>query len=99
MCQSIAQFMDYHAKNRSKNGVLWMPANGFALKNIKEKWPIFKYEPCNVRLSVAVDGFDWFGEIRSTYSMWHVFVLNNNLPPLMLINREHKMFVMIALGI
>ena len=66
-CQSIAEFMDFHAKNRSEDGVLHMPANGSALKNIKEKWPIFKYEPRNVILSLEANGFNPFGELHSTY--------------------------------
>ena len=41
-CQSIAQFMDFHAKNRSRYDVLRMPTDGSALNYIKEKWPIFK---------------------------------------------------------
>ena len=45
--------MAYHAKNISEDGVLCMLAYGFALKNIEEKWPIFKDEPRNVRLSSA----------------------------------------------
>jgi hypothetical protein len=36
-CQSIAQFMDFHAKNRTKDDVLRMPTDGSALKNIEEK--------------------------------------------------------------
>ena len=80
-CQSITQFMYCHAKNRSEDGVLRMPADGSALKNIQEKWPIFKYEPRNVRLSLVADGFNPFGGIRSTYSVWSVFIINNNLPP------------------
>ena len=58
--------MDYHAKNRSEDGVLRMPVDCSALKNIKEKWPIFKDEPRNVRLSLVANGFNPFGEIRST---------------------------------
>ena len=53
--------MDYHTKNRSEYGVLFFPADGFSLKNIKEKWPIFKDEPLNVRISLAADGFNPFG--------------------------------------
>ena len=41
-CQSIAHIMDYHAKNINEDGVIWMPADGSALKNIEDKWPIFK---------------------------------------------------------
>jgi hypothetical protein len=98
-CQSIEQFMDFHAKNRSRDDVLRMPVDGSALNYIEEKWPIFKEEPPNVRLSLAVDGVNPFGELRSTYSVWHIFVINNNLPPWMLIKREHTMFSMIFPGI
>ena len=91
--------MDYHAKNTSEDGVLWMHADDSALKNIEEKWPIFKDEPRNVILSLAADGFNPFGELRSTYSMWLVFVINNNLPPWMTIKREHTMLAMIIPGI
>ena len=76
-----------------------MPANGSALKNIEEKWPIFKDEPRNVRISLAADGFNPFGEIRSTYSVWPIFTINNNLSPWMTIKREHTMLAMIIPGI
>ena len=87
--------MGYHAKNKSEDGVLQMPADGSALKNIEEKWPFFKDEPSNVRFSLEVDGFNAFGEIRSTYSVCPIFIINNNLPPWMLIKREHTMLAMI----
>ena len=82
-------------KDISEDGVLRIPADGSALKNIEEKWPIFKYEPRNVRLALAADGFNPFGEIHSTYSVWLVFVINNNLPHWMSIKREHTMLAMI----
>jgi hypothetical protein len=73
-----------------------MSTDGSALKYIEEKWTIFKEEPLNVRLLLAVDGVNPFGELRSTYSVWLVFVINNKIPPWMSINREHKMLVMIV---
>ena len=78
--------------------VLRMPADGSALKLIEEKWPIFKEDPRNVRISLAADGVNPFGELRSTYLVWPVFVINNNLPPWMTIKREHTMFAMIVPG-
>jgi hypothetical protein len=91
--------MDFHAKNRSRDDVLRMPADGSALNYIEEKWPIFKEEPRNVRLPLAADGVNPFGELRSTYSVWPIFVINNNLPPWMLTKREHTMLAMIVPGI
>ena len=97
-CQSIAQFMDLHAKRRSQDNVLRMPADGSALNCIEEKWPIFKEEPHNVRLSLAIDGVNPFGELRSMYLVWLVFFINNNLPPWISIKREHTMLAMIVPG-
>ena len=91
--------MDYHANKISEDGVLRMPADVFALKNIEEKQPFFKDENRNVRLSLATDGFNPFGELCSTYLVWPFFVINNNLPPWMSIKREHTMLAMIIRGI
>ena len=76
-----------------------MPGDGPAFRCIEEKWPIFKEEPRNVKLSLAADGVNPFGEFRSTYAVWFVFVINNNLPPWMLVKREHTMLAMIVSGI
>ena len=78
--------------------VLRMSADGSLYKNIEERWPIFKEEPRNVRLSLATDGVNPFRELRSTYSVWPVFVINNNLPPWMSIKRKHTILAMIVLG-
>ena len=34
-CQSIAQFMDFHAKNRIRDDVLWIPVDGSAFRCIE----------------------------------------------------------------
>ena len=73
--------MDFHAKNKSQDDVLRILAYGSSFRCIEEKWPNLKEEPHNVKLSLAADGVNPFGELRSTYSVWPVFVINNNLPP------------------
>jgi hypothetical protein len=90
--------MDYHACNRSGDGVLRMPIDGYAFKEIEEKWPVFKDEPRNVRLSLAADSVNPFGELRSIYLVWPIFVINNNIPPWMSIKREHIMLTTIVPG-
>jgi hypothetical protein len=57
--------MDYHARNKSEDFVLRMPADGSAFREIEEKWADFKDEPCNVRLSLAADDVNPFRELRS----------------------------------
>jgi hypothetical protein len=79
--ESIEQFMDYHACNISEYGVLQMPIDGSAFREIEEKWADFKDEPRNVRLSLVVDGVNPFRELRYMYSVWRIFVIKNNIPP------------------
>ena len=93
-CESIAQFMDYHARNISEYGVLRMHVYGSAFREIEEKLADFKDEPRNVRLSLATDGVNPFRELRSIYLVWPIFVINNNIPPWMSIKREHIMFIL-----
>jgi hypothetical protein len=70
--KNLAQFMDYHASNRSEDDILQMSADGSAFRDMEEKWPHFKEEPCNVRLSLAADGVNPFAEMRSIYSVWPI---------------------------
>ena len=92
----MAWFMDYHALNRSKDGVIQMHVDGFEFRDIEEKWPCFKEEPHNLRLSLATNGVNPFEWLRSIYSVCLVFVINNNIPPWISIKREHIMFAMIV---
>ena len=75
--------MDYHARNISGDGVLRIPADGSTFRNMEEKLTHFKEEPRNLILSLVVDGVNPFGEIMSIYSVWPIFVINNNIPPWM----------------
>ena len=54
---------------------------GSTFREIEEKRAYLKNEPRNVRLSLATDGVNPFGELRSIYSVWPIFVINNNIPP------------------
>ena len=91
--------MDYHACNKSGDGVLRIPVDGSAFRKIEEKWADFKDERRNVRISLVVNDVNPFGELRSIYSVWPIFVINNNIPPWMSIKREHIMLTMIIPGI
>lgn len=76
-----------------------MPADGSAFMDIEEKWPHFKEKPRNLRLSLATNSVNPFGEMRSVYLVWPIFVINNNIPPWMSIKREHIVLAMIVPGI
>ena len=52
--------MDYHARNRSQDNDIQIPIDGSAFRDMEEKWPHFKEEPCNVRIYLAVAGVNPF---------------------------------------
>ena len=87
--------MDYHARNIIQYDVIQMPADGYAFRDMEEKWPHFKEEPRNIRISLATYGVNLFAEMRSNYLVWFIFVINNNIPPWLSIKREHIMLAMI----
>ena len=45
----------------------------------KHSW--FAQDPRNVRLGLVTDGFNPFGNMNNSYSMWPVIVFPYNLPP------------------
>ncbi|XP_048323122.2 uncharacterized protein LOC125420525 [Ziziphus jujuba] len=74
--------MRWHKEKRpNANGVLRHPADGEAWKHFDEQYPIFAMDPRNVRLGAAIDGFNPFSNISTSYSMWPVMLVPYNLPP------------------
>ena len=80
-CKNIVQFMDYHARNKSQYDTIRMPIDGSAFRYIEKKWPHFKEEPHNLMISLTPDGVNPFAKMRSVYTVWPIFVINNKIPP------------------
>ena len=51
-----------------------MPIDGYGFKEIEETWSHFKEEPRNLKLSLVADGVNPYGDMRSVYSMWPIFL-------------------------
>ena len=52
--------MDYHAKNISQYDVIQILVDGYAFRDMEEKWPHFKEEPRNIRVFWEADGVNPF---------------------------------------
>ncbi|XP_060968720.1 uncharacterized protein LOC133036222 [Cannabis sativa] len=77
-----AKSMIWHHTGKSKDdGVLRHPVDGLAWKDFNAKHPEFARDPRNVRLGLAADGFNPFGNMSLAYNMWPVVLANYNLPP------------------
>ena len=61
-------------------------------KEFDEKNPKFARESRNVRLRLAVDGFNPFSNMSLSYSMWLVVMTTYNLPLWLCSKDPYKMF-------
>jgi hypothetical protein len=64
------------------------------LETIKKKWPEFANDIQNIKLGLALDGVNPFGDLSSCHSTWPMVLLNYNLPPWLVTKRY---FLMLAL--
>ena len=91
--------MQWHERDRVREvGVLRHPADGTTWKNLDERYPGFAAEPRNVRLGLAADGFNPFGEMSLSYSMWPVVLTAYNLPPWLCMKKEYLMLTLLIPG-
>jgi hypothetical protein len=68
-------------KRKPVQNELSHPADGEAWKDFDRKYGWFLEDARNIRLGLAADGFNPFGKINSSYSMWPVFLISYNFAP------------------
>jgi hypothetical protein len=93
-----ASHMKWHYDQRTKDKVLWHPADGESWKTFDERYPEFAFDPCNVRLGFASDGFNPFSNMSNSCSTWSVMLVPYNLPPWMSMKQASIMLSLIILG-
>ena len=81
MSRKTATDMRWHEEQCVDDGILRHPADGEAWKDFDRQHPLFAHECRNVRLGLATNGFNPFGNMNNSYSMWPVIVMPYNLPP------------------
>ncbi|XP_074560566.1 uncharacterized protein LOC141816719 [Curcuma longa] len=80
--EHTAKDMRWHKEKRVEtDGVLRHPADSESWKEFDMSHEIFASDPRNIRLGLATDGFNPFGNMSNAYSMWPVILVNYNLPP------------------
>jgi len=79
--QRAAEDTEWHETKREKNtDEMSHPVDGEVWQHFDSKHKTFADDPRNLRLAVATNGFNPFGNFGSTYSMWPVLVTPLNLP-------------------
>ena len=88
--------MRWHDEKHVNDEVASHPTDSLAWKKFDEMHPSFASEPRNVRLGLAIDGFNLFGSMSVSYSNWPIVVFPYNLPMWMYMK---KPFFMLSLFI
>ncbi|XP_038708541.1 uncharacterized protein LOC120003590 [Tripterygium wilfordii] len=99
MCRKTAMHMRWHKDVRvPEEGMLRHPADSEVWKDFDNKHSWFAKEPRNVRLGLASDGFNPFGNMSNAYSIWPVVLMPYNLPPWMCMKEPYFMMSLLIPG-
>ncbi|XP_050238195.1 uncharacterized protein LOC126687682 [Mercurialis annua] len=81
MSKDIGENMRWHKEKRVDDDTIRHLADATEWKDFDQKYAWFGKDARNVRLGLASDGFNPFGNMSTSYSMWPVIVTPYNLPP------------------
>ncbi len=87
-CKSFAKKLTWHKDGASFDGLLQSMLDSKIWKYIRRKWPKFVVDLPNIRLGLALDGVNLFGDLSSCHSTWLMVFQNYNLPP-WLVTKRH----------
>ncbi|XP_021302504.1 uncharacterized protein LOC110430009 isoform X4 [Sorghum bicolor] len=90
--------MRWHDDGRTKEEKLRHPADGDAWKDFNDRNPDFAEDPRNIRLGLASDGFNPFGNKNLKHSTWPVMLVPYNLPPWICMKQTSLIMSMIIPG-
>ena len=80
--KKTATAMRWHKEGRVvEPGVLRHLADGEAWQHFDSLNEQFASDPRSIRLGLASDGFNPFGNMSTSYIMWHVVLISYNFPP------------------
>jgi hypothetical protein len=75
------------------------PTDGEAWQDFDREYLDFAEESRNLRLGLAIDGFNPFGNFNRKHNMWPVFVVPYNLPPWACMDQCYLMMALLILGL
>nr|GFC02835.1 hypothetical protein [Tanacetum cinerariifolium] len=94
-----AKEMTWHATGKcTEPGKMQHPVDGKEWKDFDTKYLDFAAEPRNVRLGLVADGFNPFGNLSQSYSMWPVILTTYNLPPWLCMKESYFMLTLLIPG-
>jgi hypothetical protein len=70
VCKSLIEFMTWHKNGANVDGLIRSVAYSTTWKHISITWPNFVDNPYNVRLRLALDEVNLFGDLNIRHSTW-----------------------------
>ncbi|KAL6569968.1 hypothetical protein OROMI_014482 [Orobanche minor] len=98
MSSKTSKKMVWHKQKRIDDDYMRHPVDSTAWNDFDSEFPQFSNDPRNVRLALAADGFNPFGNLSTTYSMWPVILAPLNLPPWDCMKRSFLMLSLLIPG-
>jgi hypothetical protein len=99
MSKQRAQYARWHKEKRVPvENEMRHPADGKAWKDFDQTFKSFVDDPRNLRLAIATDGFNPFGQMSNSYSIWPVLVVPYNFPPWMCMDQSNYMLALLIPG-
>ncbi|XP_031248828.1 uncharacterized protein LOC116106594 [Pistacia vera] len=74
------------------------PIDSESWKEFDKIYPSFAQDARNVQMGIATDGFNPFGNMSLSYSMWPVVLVSYNMPPWKLMKDPYFMMSLLILG-
>ena len=94
-----AQYARWHKEKRVPvENEMRHPADGEAWKEFDDSFKSFADDPRSLRLAIATDGFNPFGQMTNSYSIWPVIVVPYNFAPWMCIDQPNYMLALLIPG-
>ncbi|GJX12166.1 pyruvate kinase [Tanacetum coccineum] len=94
-----AKEMTWHATGKCMEpSKMQHPVDGRAWKDFDTKYLDFAAEPRNVRLGLAADGFNPFGNLSQSYIMWLMILTTYNQPPWLCMKESSFMLTLLIHG-
>ena len=98
MCSKKFNCMTWHASEKNHDELMRHPRDFEAWKTFDVLHPEFASDPRNIRLGLASDGFNPFGNMSTNHSIWLVVLIPYNRPPWECIKQTSFILSMIIPG-
>ena len=93
-----AKDLTWHANGRNFDGMVRHLADCSQWKKINHLYPDFGKEAINLRLGLASNGMNPYGNLGTQHSSWPVLLVIYNLPPWLCMKRKYMMLFMMISG-